>query len=156
VRASAAPHAFLSVSKQGVAGIVETTGNRDCHAILPAAGAAEEKAICDSLAKLQLPPRVTVDCGAGQAIVSPDAQAKAAADVAARVAGGSSHICGVLLDSFLLAGAQELKHGRTPVFGMSVTAPCVDWSTTSSLLDTLASAVRARREAAPNKKARTS
>lgn len=74
VRASAAPHAFLSVSKQGVAGIVETTGNRDCHAVLPATGDAEEQKMCESLKKMELPPRVTVNCGAGKDWVDPEVQ----------------------------------------------------------------------------------
>ncbi|KAL1519203.1 hypothetical protein AB1Y20_003463 [Prymnesium parvum] len=156
VRASAAPHAFLSVSKQGVAGIVETTGNRDCHAVLPATGEAEEQAVCETLQKLELPPRVVIDCGSAKGRADPEAQAQSAAEVAGRIAKGSTHVCGVMLDSFLLSGSQELKKGITPAFGMSVTTPCLDWGTTASLLDKLAAAVRDRREAAaPNKKPRT-
>ena len=68
VRMSAAPHAFLSVSKQGVAGIVETTGNTDCHVVLPAADlAANLSKETDKLRSLDLPPKVMVHCGGAQA-----------------------------------------------------------------------------------------
>lgn len=74
VKASAAPHSFLSVSKQGVAGIVETTGNRDCHAVLPIGGGAQEKSACELLLSAGLPQRVMIDCGAGEAQINPDIQ----------------------------------------------------------------------------------
>ena len=74
LQASAEPHAFLSVSKQGVAGIVETTGNRDCHAVLPAATVEEEAVACDSLSALGLPARLMTDCGAGKAQIDPNVQ----------------------------------------------------------------------------------
>ena len=95
VRASGAPHAFLSVSKQGVAGIVETKGNRDCHVVLPPGSAARVKA-CSALEADGLPSRVMIEC--------PDAAA--AAQVAKDVAGGSKQLFGVLLPSFLGGGSQ--------------------------------------------------
>ena len=148
VRASAAPHAFLSVSKQGVAGIVETTGNCDCLVVLPAIGGAEEAAACAALSELQLPARVMVDCGAGGAQVSADEQAAAAREVASRIAQGSEHVCGVLLASFLIKGQQSLAAGGASLIrGQSVTSACIDWSTTTALLETLSAAVQKRRRA---------
>jgi len=150
VRASASPHAFLSVSKQGVAGIVETTGNRDCHVVLPADGLEKElRAECDGLRALELPARVMVSCNApasaGSVSACQQSQKGAVADVAARVGQGDTTILGVLLNSFLLAGRQE----RTmATHGMSVTEPCLDWMNTDEAIRSLASAVQRRRAAA--------
>ena len=84
-----------------------------------------------------------VDCGAGKAQVDCDLQAKAAADVAARIAGGSKAVCGVLLASFLAGGQQSLAAGTAALkHGQSVTAACIDWATTSKCLEALAAAVR--------------
>ena len=164
VRASGAPHAFLSVSKQGVAGIVETTGNRDCHVVLPPTevktrlpveGAALEAA--------SLPPKVMVQCSApvGEKR-SQSSQMRAVHEVAELVSNGSTQVLGVLLPSFLLAGRQDLKGGGTSVakasamrtYGMSVTEPCLDWSSTSEALERLAAAVRTRRAKSSAKKPR--
>ena len=135
VRASSAPHAFLSVSKQGVAGIVETTGNRDCHVVMPPGDAGVARAV-KQLDALELPARVMLSC-------------RSAADVhevAAATSKGGRHVHGLLLPSFLVGGAQILRPGDpSRTYGMSVTEPCLDWTTTESLLDELAVAVRERR-----------
>ena len=91
VAASTQPHAFLSVSKQGLAGIVETTGNRDCHVVVQHTGDTQQLAkACEALAANQLPARAVVDCGLG----SPDEQANAVREVAARVQRGDPHVFG--------------------------------------------------------------
>mmetsp|Transcript_35561 Transcript_35561/g.111648 ORF Transcript_35561/g.111648 Transcript_35561/m.111648 type:complete len:372 (-) Transcript_35561:282-1397(-) len=160
VRAASAPHAFLSVSKQGVAGIVQTTGNRDGHLVLPAASAASaEEAACGALAALGLPARAMVDCGYGAGCTTPQEQAAAAAAVAARVAGGDGRVCGAVLPSYLLQGRQPLAPGGKLTRGMSVAGACMDWGTTEAILREFAVAVTARRAAAPeppSKKARSS
>ena len=165
VNASAGPHAFLSVSKQGVAGIVETTGNRDCHVVLHGSATgpnhSEEavRGVCDSLAALQLPARVMVDCGSYNARQSPSVQAEVAESMAARIAQGDTRVFGLVLHSFLVSGRQDLASGGAPIYGMSVTEPCMDWSATASVLETLAGAVRQRRAAngaaPPGKKQRS-
>jgi len=151
VNASAGPHAFLSVSKQGVAGIVETSGNRDCHVVLhggttgPNHSEEAVRGVCDSLAALQMPARVMVDCGSYNARQSPSVQAEVAEGMAARIAQGDTQVFGLMLHSFLVSGRQDLAAGGAPVYGMSVTEPCMDWSATASILEKLAAAVRQRR-----------
>ena len=153
VSASAGPHAFLSVSKQGVAGIVETSGNRDCHVVLhggtggPNHSEAAVRGVCNSLAALQLPARVMVDCGSYNARQSPSVQAEVAEGMAARIAQGDECVFGLVLHSFLVSGRQDVVAGGAPVYGMSVTEPCMDWSATSAILQKLAAAVRQRRAA---------
>ena len=153
VNASARPHAFLSVSKQGVAGIVETSGNRDCHVVLhggtsgPNHSEDAVRGVCDSLAALQLPARVMVDCGSYNARQSPSVQAEVAESMAARIAQGDTQVFGLVLHSFLVSGRQDLVSGGAPIYGMSVTEPCMDWSATASVLEKLAAAVRQRRAA---------
>ena len=169
VRASGAPHAFLSVSKQGVAGIVETTGNQDCHVVLPAVDIKTSlPRESDALKAAELPTKVMVHCNApagakGGASSVQGAQMKGVHDVADLVAGGNTDVLGVLLPSFLLGGKQPLGRGAngkqpTRTYGMSVTEPCLDWSATADALERLAAAVRQRRAAAASssaKKART-
>ena len=151
VSASAGPHAFLSVSKQGVAGIVETSGNRDCHVVLhggtggPNHSEEAVRGVCNSLAALQLPARVMVDCGSYNARQSPSVQAEVAEGMAARIAKGDECVFGLVLHSFLVSGRQDVVAGGAPVYGMSVTEPCLDWSATSAILQKLAAAVRQRR-----------
>lgn len=157
VRASSAAHAFLSVSKQGVAGICETTGNRDCHVVLPATVAStdDEERACGALASMELPSRVIVDCSTLAGCPTPSEMAAAAASAASRVSGGSDRVCGVLLPSFLLQGRQELGNAKSLVRGISVAEPCMDWSSTEAAIEALAAAVRVRRGEAPaNKKLR--
>jgi 3-deoxy-7-phosphoheptulonate synthase len=150
VRAASAAHAFLSVSKQGVAGVVQTTGNRDTHVVLPgAAGGAEAEAACAALAALNLPSRVMVDCGYGAGQETPAAMAEAAAAVASRVAAGDDRVSGVLLSSFLEEGQQNIGHDPSKLrFGVSVTEPCLGWDQTVATLRSLAEAVKQRRAAA--------
>lgn len=151
VAASTQPHAFLSVSKQGLAGIVETTGNRDCHVVVQHTGDTQQLAkACEALAANQLPARAVVDCGLG----SPDEQANAVREVAASVQRGDPHVFGVVLHSFMLSGSQELRHGRKPVSGQSVTTPCMDWTATREAIEALGAAVRSRRNQSPTKKTR--
>lgn len=152
MKSSSTPHAFLSVSKQGVAGIVETTGNRDCHVVLhggtsgPNYSEASVDSVCSSLTALNLPARVMVDCGSSNAPKGvPGGQAQVAKDVASRVARGDSHVFGVMLPSFLVSGRQELVPGKAPTYGMSISEPCMDWSSTAEVLEELAEAVRQRR-----------
>ena len=161
VFASAAPHAFLSVSKQGVAGIVETTGNRDCHVVLPASGIRELLGPeCTAIEALGLPARVMVACnapvGERSASACRQAQKAAVADVASLVAEGHSSILGVLLNSFLLGGKQDLpSRADTPhTYGMSVTEPCLDWLDTEAAIRALADAAKKRRAASAAKKPR--
>ena len=151
VRAAAARHSFTGVDPMGTPAILHTTGNRDGHVILR--GGRESYnyaavAVADALARLAavgLPERVVVDASHDNSDKDPGRQRLVAEDVSEQVASGSAGIVGVMLESFLLSGRQDLGPDGEFVYGRSITDPCMDWESTSELLDTLAAAARARR-----------
>jgi 3-deoxy-7-phosphoheptulonate synthase len=154
ILAAAHPHHFLSVTKQGVAAIFETRGNPDCHLILrggsagPNYGAEHVAQAVDALARLGLPPRVMIDCSHGNSAKDPRRQPEVVESLAAQIAAGSRQLFGVMLESFLVDGRQDLEPGKTPVFGQSITDACMGWERTLPLFGELAAAVRERRNTA--------
>ncbi len=153
ILASAHPHHFLSVTKQGVAAIFETRGNPDCHLILrggsdgPNYGPEHVARAVDALARLGLPARVMVDCSHGNSAKDPRRQPEVAEGVAEQIAAGSRQLCGIMLESFLVEGRQDLQEGKLPVFGQSITDACMGWERTLPVFALLAEAVRKRRAA---------
>ncbi len=152
VGAAMNPHHFLSVTKQGDTAIVATAGNPDCHVILrggklPNYDAASIADACQVLTKAQLPTRLMVDASHANSLKNPDNQPKVVDDIAAQMAAGEQRIVGVMIESNLVGGRQELVEGRPLVHGQSITDGCIDWATTELVLERLAGAVRARREA---------
>ena len=151
VRSAAHPHQFLSVTKQGVAAIVATNGNPDCHVILrggttgPNFSAAHVARAAAELAAAKLPARVMVDCSHANSGKDWKRQPAVLHDVAAQIASGTSAISGVMIESFLVAGRQDVHAGTPLVYGQSITDACLDWDATEPLLVDLAAAVRARR-----------
>ncbi len=152
--ASAAhPHHFLSVTKQGVAAIVATKGNRDTFVILrgstrgPNYGAEHLAEVGAALGKRGLPDRVLIDCSHGNSGKSHERQPEVVREVAAQVADGNRSIVGVMMESFLEDGRQDLKDGDEPVYGRSITDACMSWERTLPLFDVLAEAARSRRNA---------
>ena len=93
-----------------------------------------------------LPERIVVDASHDNSGKDPARQLEVAADIAEQVAGGNGAIVGVMLESFLLAGRQDLGRGGELVYGQSITDACMDWESTGVVLDRLAEAVRARRD----------
>jgi 3-deoxy-7-phosphoheptulonate synthase len=152
MRAAADPHQFLSVTKQGVAAIVATRGNRDTHVILRGGARGpnyDEKsvaAVCEQLDKAHLPRRVMIDCSHGNSGKDWARQPNVAADVAEQVARGSRALFGVMVESFLEDGRQDWKPDGSMVFGRSITDACLGWEKTLPLFDRLAAAARARRK----------
>ena len=153
VRAAAVPHAFAGVDVTGTPAIMYTRGNPDCHIILrggreaPNYGSAP---VADALAKLRragLRERVVIDASHDNSGKDPARQPLAAADVGEQIAGGSRAVVGVMLESFLVAGRQDLGSGTPLTYGQSITDACMDWDTTVDVLERLAVAVRARRDA---------
>jgi 3-deoxy-7-phosphoheptulonate synthase len=151
IRSSAHPHRFLSVTKQGVAAIVATTGNPECHIILRGGSSGPNYSaehIADVAAKLDkggLPTRVMVDCSHANSQKSHERQADVLRDLAGQISAGSTHIFGVMLESFLVDGRQDHEPGKALVFGQSITDACMGWERTEPLFEVLAQAVRARR-----------
>ena len=154
VRAAAARHAFAGVDADGTPAILYTAGNPDCHIILrggrgaPNYPAAAVDDALDELGAAGLPERVVIDASHDNSGKDPERQPLVVADVAGQLAAGSPAVKGVMLESFLVGGAQKLLPGEPLVYGQSVTDACMDWDTTEGVLDELAGAVRARRGAA--------
>jgi 3-deoxy-7-phosphoheptulonate synthase len=151
IRAAGNPHHFLSVSKDGLAAIVSTKGNPDCHVILRGSSSGPNYALehvtraAETLIKAGLPARLMVDCSHGNSSKDYRRQPEVAADVARQLVGGSGTIFGVMMESHLVAGRQDLKPGCTLTYGQSITDACLGWDETVPVLHQLAGAVRARR-----------
>jgi 3-deoxy-7-phosphoheptulonate synthase len=153
VRAAAAQHAFAGVDVSGTPAILHTTGNSDCHIILRGGRAAPNhypRTVAGALATLQaaeLPQRLVIDASHENSGKDHERQPKVVAEIADQIAAGNGAIVGVMLESFLVGGRQDLGPGRQLVYGQSITDACMDWDTTVLALDRLAAAVRKRRQA---------
>ena len=150
IKAASAPHHFLSVTKGGHSAIVQTAGNEDCHIILrggaaPNYDAASVEATCRALANAGLAARVMIDCSHANSQKHPERQVDVARDVAAQVGGGDERIIGVMIESHINPGRQDLKPGVPLHYGVSITDGCIGWDATAGVLAELAEAVRARR-----------
>ena len=150
IRAAQAPHHFLSVTKDGHSAIVSTLGNEDCHIILrggkqPNYDAANVNATAKSLAESGIAARIMIDCSHGNSGKEPAKQVGVGQDVAGQIAAGDARIFGVMVESHLKAGRQDLIPGKPLVYGQSITDACVGWEDSRVLLDALANAVRQRR-----------
>ena len=150
IRAAQAPHHFLSVTKGGHSAIVSTAGNEDCHIILrggktPNYDAASVDAAAKGLADAGLAQRLMIDLSHSNAGKQAQKQVDVGHDVARQLAGGEDRIFGVMVESHLKAGRQDLLPGKPLVYGLSITDGCIGWDDSRKLLDTLAEAVRKRR-----------
>jgi 3-deoxy-7-phosphoheptulonate synthase len=152
VRAAAHPHRFLGVTEQGLAGIVSTAGNPDCHVILrggatgPNYDAIHVQKTLAALRDAGLPPHVMVDASHGNSEKDYRRQPHVVHEVATQVAQGETGVIGMMMESFLLEGRQDLGDPGRLVYGQSVTDACMSWETTVPVLRELATAVRMRRE----------
>jgi 3-deoxy-7-phosphoheptulonate synthase len=151
VRAAAHPHSFLGVTEQGLAGIVSTRGNADCHVILrggqsgPNYDAASVGRALAALRAAGVPPRLMIDTSHGNSEKDYRRQPKVAQEIASQIGAGERGIIGVLMESFLVEGRQDLTDPARLVYGQSVTDACLSWEMTVPVLQELAAAVRARR-----------
>jgi len=155
VRAAAHPHSFLGVTEQGLAGIVSTRGNSDCHVILrggqsgPNYDAASVGKALAALHAAGVPPRLMIDTSHGNSEKDYRRQPRVAQEIAAQIGQGERGIIGVLMESFLVEGRQDLTNPARLVYGQSITDACLSWEMTVPVLQELAAAVRARRVASP-------
>ena len=149
--AARASHAFMGMTKMGMAAIFETRGNESAHVILrggkkgPNYDAAAIEATCEALRKLGLPEQVMVDCSHANSNKSHQRQIEVAADLARQISGGEARIMGVMIESHLEEGRQDQKPGVPLKHGVSITDACISWAQTEPVLHALAEAVRARR-----------
>lgn len=150
VISASCPHCFLSVTKQGVSAIVNTTGNKTCHLILRGSSNGpnyDEEHINKAWAMLQkagINNRLMVDLSHGNSRKDFHNQPLVADEIARQIAGGSDLISSVMIESFLCEGAQKI--GEDMEYGKSVTDACLGWDDTVKVLDTLAGAIRTRRQ----------
>jgi 3-deoxy-7-phosphoheptulonate synthase len=153
VRAAGHPHRFLGVTEQGLAGIVATRGNPDCHIILrggasgPNCDAASVQKALAALRDAGALPRLIIDTSHGNSRKDYRRQPAVARDVAAQVAAGERGIAGVMMESFIVDGRQDLEDPARLVYGQSITDACMGWEMTVPVLRELAAAARARRAA---------
>ena len=149
VGAAAASHVFMGINPDGLAALVTTAGNPDCHVILRGGSGGpnyDPASVSEALARLRtasLPARLMIDASHGNSGKDHVRQAEVVHDIAKRVGAGEPGITGVMMESFLVAGRQEV--GPTMTRGQSVTDACMDWDTTAELLDELAGSVATRR-----------
>ncbi|MFO6423763.1 3-deoxy-7-phosphoheptulonate synthase AroG [Motilimonas sp. KMU-193] len=152
IGSASAPHHFLSVTKFGHSAIVSTTGNPDCHIILrggkePNYSAAHVDAICSDLAKADLPQKVMIDFSHANSSKQYKKQLDVSTDVAGQIAAGNKSIFGVMIESHLVEGRQDLIDGKAATYGQSITDACIGWPDTETVLRQLAQAVATRRQA---------
>jgi 3-deoxy-7-phosphoheptulonate synthase len=151
VRAAAASHSFAGVDVSGIPAIMHTTGNPDGHVILrggrdePNHGPAGVAAALARLRAAGLAERLVVDASHDNSAKDHERQPAVASQIGAQVASGERAIVGVMLESFLVGGRQDVVAGGDLTYGQSITDACMDWDATVGVLDDLAAAVRARR-----------
>ncbi len=150
IRSAQSPHHFLSVTKSGHAAIVQTVGNEDCHVILrggkvPNYDAASVDAACTEMAKAGVSARVMIDFSHGNSRKEYQRQMEVATDVAGQLAAGEERIMGVMVESHINAGRQDLVAGKPLAYGVSITDACINWEDSVMLLNQLAEGVRQRR-----------
>ncbi|MBT4520274.1 MAG: 3-deoxy-7-phosphoheptulonate synthase [Halieaceae bacterium] len=148
------PHHFLSVTKQGRSAIFQTKGNEDCHIILRGGKhpnydmfSVEDANLL--LTKAGLPSRIMIDASHANSRKIPARQMDVARDIANQIARGSRSIFGIMLESSLVEGRQEVVDGQALTYGQSITDACISWDDTESTLNALVQAVRTRRSGMP-------
>ncbi len=153
IKAAASRHHFISVTKSGHVAVFKTAGNEDCHVILrggktPNYDAASVEAAAKELGAAGLAPHLMIDFSHANASKQYQKQIEVGADVARQIGAGDERIVGVMVESHLNPGRQDLVPGQPLVHGVSITDPCLGWDDTATLLETLANGVRQRRLAA--------
>ncbi len=150
IKSASQPHHFLSVTKQGRSAIFQTAGNEDCHIILRGGthpnydmfSVEDAEAMLESAA---LPLRIMIDASHANSRKVPARQVDVARDIATQVGRGSRSIFGLMLESNLVEGRQNVVAGQSLTYGQSITDPCISWDDTVPLLRELAEAVTQRR-----------
>jgi 3-deoxy-7-phosphoheptulonate synthase len=151
VKSAGQPHHFLAVTKDGRSAIAATTGNNDCHIILRGGTAGTNydaesvEAVCAQALRSGVRPAVMIDASHANSSKKPENQPLVLDDVGAQLAHGDERIVGVMIESNLVAGRQDLIPGKPLTYGQSITDGCIGWDTTVEVLEGLADAVAQRR-----------
>jgi len=150
IGAAIKPHHFLSLRKEGNSGIFSTTGNPDCHIILrggktPNYDTASIDRVAAELESAGLSNHVMIDFSHANSNKKYELQIKVGADVANQIAAGDNRIFGIMIESHLVAGRQDIVEGQELTYGQSVTDACLGWDDSAALIAKLAQAVQKRR-----------
>ncbi len=150
IRAAARSHHFLSLTKSGQSAIFSTSGNLDCHIILrggksPNYDRQSVNEACDKLSAAGLRPQVMIDFSHANSMKVHENQVGVCSDVAGQIASGDQRITGVMIESHLVAGRQNVIDGQTKTYGQSITDACINIDTTEEMIAELANAVQQRR-----------
>jgi 3-deoxy-7-phosphoheptulonate synthase len=150
VKSASHPHHFMAVTKGGRSAIAATTGNEDCHIILrggsrPNYDSASVASAAAELVRAGVAPRMMIDASHANSGKKPENQPMVIADIARQISDGEQRIVGVMIESDLVAGRQDVLPGAPLTYGQSITDGCIDWRTTVPALNLLAEAVVARR-----------
>jgi 3-deoxy-7-phosphoheptulonate synthase len=150
IKAAQGSHHFLSVTKGGHSAIVSTNGNEDCHLILrggkaPNYDAASVETVCGEIARAGLAQRLMIDASHANSAKKAENQVPVCHDIARQVGGGDERIIGVMVESHLVPGRQDLLPGKPLAYGQSITDACLGWEDSVAVLDRLAEAVIGRR-----------
>lgn len=153
IRAAERSHIFMSLTKEGRSAIFHTKGNDDCHIILrggngqPNYSAPFVADAVDKLNKNNVCAKLMVDCSHANSSKDYLKQKDVAENIAQQLAEGSQSIMGVMIESHLQAGRQDVKPGCALAYGQSITDACLGWEQTLPVLEKLAEGVRLRRQA---------
>ncbi len=152
IGAASRPHNFLSLTKKGYSAIFATTGNDDCHIILrggkePNYDAVHVDQAVNELQAAGVQQRLMIDCSHANSQKEHQRQIDVSKVIAGQVAGGNENIMGVMIESHLVAGRQNVEEGKELVYGQSITDACINWDDSIDVLKELANAVQKRRAA---------
>jgi 3-deoxy-7-phosphoheptulonate synthase len=150
VKSASHPHHFMAVTKGGRSAIAATSGNEDCHIILrggskPNYDRASVAAASAELVSAGVAPRIMIDASHANSGKKPENQPLVVADIVGQISEGEQRIVGVMIESNLVGGRQDVLPGKALTYGQSITDGCIDWQTTVTTLDLLAESVAARR-----------
>lgn len=150
VKSASNAHHFLAVTKDGHSAIAATTGNPDCHIILRGGkttnfDAQSVDAACEIATKSNVRPNIMIDASHANSSKKPENQPKVIDAVAQQLEKGEQRITGVMIESNLIAGRQDLVPGKPLTYGQSITDGCIDWDTSLETLERLAEAVKTRK-----------
>ena len=149
IKAASKEHNFLSVTKEGKSAIFSTTGNKDCHIILRGGkntnyGAQDVKAVSKALDKNSLDPQIMIDASHANSQKDFQKQRLVVEDIAEQILNGNKNIFGVMLESNLLEGKQDISNKDNLVYGKSITDACIGWDETEELIRLLSDASKSR------------
>ncbi|AFZ83669.1 3-deoxy-7-phosphoheptulonate synthase [Candidatus Kinetoplastibacterium blastocrithidii TCC012E] len=151
IKTASQPHHFLSVTKGGHSAIISTEGNENCHIILrggkkPNYDAESIQISCEELGRAGIAPRIMVDASHSNSNKNHNNQPIVIENISEQLETGDSRIIGVMIESFIESGRQDLNNSQDLIYGKSVTDACIDWETTIKILERLSKAVKNRRQ----------